>query len=197
MTTPLKPSLLNRTTRQCGATGIVILAATSLVLAAMGRHFWCECGGLEPFSWDIWSQHNSQHLIDPYSFTHVLHGILFYALLGWLWKSLSIEYRFSVAILLESSWEILENTPMVIERYRSVTISLDYYGDSIANSIMDVIACAIGFAIACRFRPRVSVAVFVATELILLITIRDCLTLNVVMLLWPLEAIKTWQMGLR
>ncbi len=181
--------------QQCGVWGGFILAATGVILLAMGREPWCKCGQAVPFSWDIWSQHNSQHLIDPYFFTHVLHGIIFYGMLRWLWKSGSVTNRFVMAVLLESAWEVLENTPLVIERYRTVTMSLDYYGDSVANSLMDVIACAVGFGIAYRLKSWQSVAIIAATELALLLTIRDCLALNVLMLISPIEAVKEWQMG--
>ncbi len=134
-------------------------------------------------------------MIDPYFFTHGLHGIIFYGMLRWLWKAGSVTNRFVMAVLLESAWEVLENTPLVIERYRTVTMSLDYYGDSVANSLMDVIACAVGFGIAYRLKLWQSAAIIAATELALLLTIRDCLALNVLMLISPIEAVKEWQMG--
>ncbi|HIK91160.1 MAG TPA: DUF2585 family protein, partial [Planctomycetes bacterium] len=116
-----------------------ILLITAVVLHLSGRVFWCQCGTCVPWSWDIWSQHNSQHLVDPYFFTHVLHGIALYGLLHWLWKSAPVSKRFWASILLEAGWEILENSPLIIERYREATISLDYYGDSIANSLFDIV----------------------------------------------------------
>lgn len=169
----------------------------ALLLARQGQPLWCACGGISPLSLDIWSRHNSQHLVDPYSATHVLHGLAFYGLL-WLVTArgrLALPWRFAAAVLLESAWELLENSEAVIRRYREATISLDYFGDSVANSLSDVAMCAAGFAIAARLRPPWAAALFVATELLLLATIRDSLVLNVIMLVAPLPGVKEWQMG--
>ena len=168
---------------------------TALTLKLMGRVVWCQCGSWIPWSWDIWSQHNSQHLIDPYFFTHVLHGIVLYGLLHWLWRSGSAPKRLLAAVLLETAWEVLENSPLIIDRYREVTISLDYYGDSVANSLFDIVACALGFVLARSVTAWKSMLFFVATELLLVFTIRDCLTLNVLMLVWPVDFVKQWQMA--
>jgi hypothetical protein len=177
------------------AAAIGLTAVDALVLHVMGRRVWCECGSLSPWSWDIWSSHNSQHLIDPYTFTHVLHGAVYYAvlrlLLGPRWPSL----RALLAVIIEVGWEIGENTNGVIAAYREATIALNYYGDSIANSVSDVIAFALGYTAAMRLPVWVSVVAFVAVEAALLLTIRDSLILNIVMLLHPFSAIKTWQMG--
>lgn len=172
---------------------LTVLAA--LILMLMGQPPWCRCGIWLPFSWDIWSSHNSQHLIDPYTFSHVLHGIILCGLLYWLPTSVSEGTRFVAAIVLEIGWEILENSPLIIERYRTATISKDYFGDSVANSVGDILACAAGYVIAWRLRTFKSLALFVATELVLLFSIRDCLILNVVMLVYPLDSIKHWQTG--
>ena len=172
---------------------VALLGATMVVLRGMGRNWWCSCGSPIPWSWDIWSMHNSQHLIDPYFFTHVLHGVILFAVLGVLPIRLPAHTRFLIAVVLECGWEILENSPMIIDRYRTVTISLDYYGDSISNSIADIVACAIGYLLASIVRPRWWLAMIVAVELVLLITIRDCLTLNIIMLIYPLDAIMQWQ----
>ncbi len=160
----------------------------------MGRAWWCACGSPVPWSWDIWSSHNSQHLLDPYSLTHVLHGVILFYLLGAFLPRISTNRRFLIALIIESGWELLENSPLIIERYRSVTISLDYYGDSIANSISDILACGIGYLFAQKLGWRWSLALVVAFELFLLVTIRDCLALNVIMLVQPIEAVKQWQM---
>ncbi|MDG2129228.1 MAG: DUF2585 family protein [Fuerstiella sp.] len=173
-----------------------VMLVTAAVLHLMGRVHWCECGNWTPWSWDIWSQHNSQHLIDPYFFTHVLHGIVLYVLLYGLGKSGPLSHRFLAAVLLEAGWEVLENSTLIIDRYREATISLDYYGDSIANSMFDIVACAAGFLLAARLKPSHSVMFFLVTELLLVLAIRDCLTLNVVMLVRPIDAIKQWQMAL-
>jgi len=175
------------------ATGIV--AVTAVALFAMGRIWWCGCGSPVLWSWDVWSKHNSQHLIDPYSFSHVLHGLLFYGATSLLLRGRLLGLRLVVALLLESAWEIFENTPMVIQRYREATISLDYYGDSIVNSMGDIAACALGFVLASKLPTRVSILGFVTVEIVMLLWIRDSLTLNVLMLIHPVEGIKIWQAG--
>ena len=175
---------------------VAIIVITSIVaLNLQGRVWWCDAGDASPWSWTVLSRHNSQHLIDPYSFTHILHGILEFWLIGLVFSKLPIAWRFVLAIFIESSWEVVENTNYIINRYREATISLDYYGDSIANSLFDIVCCGLGFAIAYKIRLWWSLAVFVLTELVLLICIRDSLLLNLVMLVWPLEAVKAWQQG--
>ena len=174
---------------------VAVSMAMAIILHLMGQPLWCKCGGLSPWSWDIWSSHNSQHFIDPYSFTHVLHGVILCGLLYWLLRRVSEPSRFLTAVVLEAGWEILENSPAIIERYRAATISKDYCGDSVINSLGDLIACIAGYLLARLLGFRRSRVFFLLTELILLITIRDCLILNVLMLVWPIEAIKRWQAG--
>ncbi|WP_286177592.1 DUF2585 family protein [Rhodopirellula sp. JC639] len=186
------PSLI--ATLCLAATLALIATSMAIVLWRMGRTPWCECGGDSPWSGEIVSRHNSQHLIDPYSFTHVLHGILFFAVLWPLRHWLNARARLIAAALVEAGWEILENTPMIIERYRQATISLDYYGDSIANSVADLLACLAGYMIASRLRWYYSLALLVVVEAVLLATIRDSLLLNIIMLVWPNDAIREWQM---
>jgi hypothetical protein len=172
------------------------LASAALALRVMGRPWWCAGG--EPWLWsgDVWSRHNSQHLLDPYAFTHVTHGVGLYGLLALLvggrW---SLGTRFVAALLLEAAWEVFENTDLVIERYRAVTMSLDYYGDSVANALGDVAACMLGFVAAARLPARVVVAGVVVLEVVLALWIRDGLLLNVVMLVHPVDAIRVWQAG--
>lgn len=173
----------------------IVFAATAAILKFQGRTFWCKCGSWLPWSWDIWSTHNSQHLLDPYFFTHVLHGVILYGVLFAIFKHTPRGTRLLWAVLLEAGWEILENSSVIINRYREATISLDYFGDSIANSLFDIVACVIGFAVAARLRVWQSVVLVVATELLLLMAIRDCLALNVLMLLFPIDAVKDWQSG--
>ncbi len=168
---------------------LLILAVTAAVLHAMGRRLWCECGSPVPWSTDIWSGHNSQHLLDPYFFTHVSHGFV----LWWILRALRVRRPALYALGAESAWEIFENSDMVLQRYRAATISLDYYGDSILNSLGDVGACMLGFVIASRLPIRVSVAVFVISELTLALWIRDGLILNAIMLAHPIDAIRAWQ----
>jgi hypothetical protein len=175
------------------AVGMTALGALALHL--MGRRVWCSCGSLNPWSWDIWSSHNSQHLIDPYAFTHVLHGALYYAVLWLLLGSRWPPLRVLMAVMVEVGWEAGENTDTVIEAYRESTISLNCDGDSIVNSVGDVIAFALGYSGAMRLPLWLSMVTFVTVEGALLLTIRDSLLLNIVMLLHPFAAIKTWQMG--
>ena len=174
----------------------LMTVATTLALSLMGQPLWCKCGSWIPWSWDIWSSHNSQHLFDPYTASHVLHGVIFCGMLYWLPRSVPESTRFLAAVALECGWEILENSPLIIERYRESTMALDYFGDSVMNSLADILACIVGYGVACRLRAVKSVIFSVATELILVFWIRDCLTLNVLMLIWPIEVIKQWQMAL-
>ena len=196
--TPLIPRC--QWTRAAGAM-LAILGVTGIVLYLMGRVFWCGCGSAVPWAWDINSQHNSQHLIDPYFFTHILHGLMFYVPLYWLSRHracvtvLTPQGRFWGAVLIEAAWEIMENSPVVIDRYRSVTISLGYYGDSIANSLIDILACAAGYWLTTRLKVWQSLVLFFGTELILAIIIRDGLLLNILMLLVPVDAVLEWQQG--
>jgi hypothetical protein len=167
-----------------------------VALLLMGRAWWCKCGGPWPGTLQAQSSHTSQHVFDPYSFTHVLHGVLFYAL---LWVALRRHagpgLRQALAICAEAGWELLENSSWVIERYRAGTISLDYYGDSVLNSLGDVLSCALGYVLARTLPVRASVAFVVAVELLLLLWIRDNLSLNIVMLVRPVPAIQSWQAG--
>ncbi|MBI2439975.1 MAG: DUF2585 family protein [Lentisphaerae bacterium] len=172
----------------------LILAAAVCELRSQARIWWCACGQLKFFAGDIWSAHNSQHVFDPYSFTHVLHGLVFYGIIARLFPRVSLAWRFCVAIGLEALWEVFENTQFIIQRYREATIGLGYEGDSIVNSLGDVLFCSIGFGLARCFGLRWSLVLFVATELALLFWVRDNLTLNILMLIYPLAAIKSWQM---
>ncbi len=179
---------------QIASVAIVVITAI-LALNLLGRVWWCEAGDYLPWSWQVMSRHNSQHLIDPYSFTHLLHGILEFWLIGLVFHKVPLAWRFVIAIFIESSWEVVENTNHIINRYREVTISLDYYGDSILNSLADIVACGLGFLIAYKIRLWWSLAVFVLMEVILLFWIRDSLLLNILMLICPVDAVKQWQSG--
>jgi hypothetical protein len=174
---------------------VAVLAVHITVLRWEGRRWWCVCG--QPNLWwgDPQSAHNSQHLFDPYSFTHVLHGVLLCGLLAWLAPRLAVRWRFALAVALEAAWEVIENTDLVIDRFRSATASLGYHGDSVANSLGDILSCAVGFLLARRLGLWWSLALFVAVEVVLLVWIRDSLLLEVLMLLWPIDAIKQWQTG--
>ena len=173
--------------------GVVLVTVVALNLN--GRVWWCQTGDYMPWSWDIWTSHNSQHVLDPYSFTHVLHGVLEFWLIGLIFRRMPLAWRFVLAVVIESSWEVLENSSFIINRYREETISLDYFGDSIINSIADIVCCAMGFLLAYKLRFWKSAILFVATEAILILTIRDSLVINIIMLLYPVEAIKLWQIG--
>ena len=173
----------------------VLLAAVVVMLRLQGRVWWCQAGDYAPWSWEIWSAHNSQHVIDPYSFTHILHGVLEFWLIGLVFGRLPLVWRFLIAVFIESAWEVAENTSYVIQRYREETMSLDYFGDSVINSVADIFCCAFGFWLAWKLKFWKSLALFVGTELILILTIRDSLIINVIMLLWPVEGVKNWQVG--
>lgn len=169
------------------------LLLTALVMIAMGRPPICSCGAVE--LWGEVGPKQSQMLADWYSPSHIVHGFLFYAALGWLWKSATIDKRFIVALLIEAAWEIAENTPMVIDRYREATIALGYSGDSILNSVSDIVMMAVGFLAARKLPVWASIAIVLLLELVPLIAIRDNLTLNIIMLLAPSDAILNWQAG--
>ena len=172
-----------------------ILAATAAGLLAMGRVPICTCGTVELWHGDTMSAGNSQHLTDWYTPSHVLHGLLFYAALRWLAPRWRLGWRLVAATLVEAGWELLENSPAIIERYRAATISLNYTGDSVVNALADIIAMWAGFALARRLPVWASVALFVAAEVVTTAVIRDGLILNVLMLLWPLAAVRGWQAG--
>ncbi len=174
---------------------VAIIAVSAIILSLQGRVWWCQAGDLVPWSWDIWTTHNSQHLIDPYAFTHVLHGVLEFWLLGLIFGRVPVAWRFVMAVMIEATWEIAENSSYIIERYRTVTLSLDYFGDSIINSLADIVCCAAGFGLARRLGFLRSLIFFIATEVILILWIRDSLVINIIMLIYPIEGLKAWQMS--
>ena len=180
---------------------LLLLAAAGAVLLAMGRNPICECGTVKLWHGVVQSAENSQHLADWYSPSHVIHGLILDFLAGLLWKKWGlfggrpIRWALPIAVAVEAAWEIMENTPMVIDRYRAVTVSWGYSGDSVVNSLGDIGWMIVGFLAAARIPAWASVALALFLELLTLYTIRDNLTLNVVMLLWPIEAIRQWQGG--
>ena len=193
--TSRKPDAGRRKLFFVAAAAIVLTAAA--ILYAMGRVPICTCGYVKLWHGVVFSAENSQHLSDWYTFSHVIHGFGFYWLtwligrrFGW-----SLGLRLVIAVFVEASWEVLENTPMVIDRYRATTIALDYYGDSILNSVADTAAMAFGFFLAARLPVAVTIALTVLMEVGVGWMIRDNLLLNIIQLVHPMESILRWQQG--
>ena len=185
---------MNSTRRAALAAAVIIVAAAAILLA-MGRNPICTCGTVELWVGGRDSPKTSQMLADWYSLSHVVHGLLFYAALWLVARRWPVERRFLVALVIEAAWEITENTPMVIDRYRTATAALGYTGDSVINSLSDIAMMAVGFLAARKLPPWIAIALLVALELLPLAVIRDNLTLNVWMLLWPNQALTAWQAG--
>ena len=197
MISSIPPSLLPH--RRAVLATLLAALATVATLLAMGRPVICECGTVKLWWGLVQSAENSQHLADWYSFSHVIHGLLFYGAAHLLWRrwkllgGLPARWALPIALVIEAAWELFENSPIIIDRYRAVTVSWGYSGDSIVNSVADIGWMAAGFWLASRLPVKASIALAIAFELFTLAMIRDNLTLNVLMLVWPVEAIKAWQ----
>ncbi len=179
---------------------VLLLVLTAVILLAMGREPICKCGEIKFWTWDVNSSDNSQHIADWYTPSHIIHGMLFYGLFWWMGRLFTggagwpMGFRLVLSIIVEATWEILENSSWVINRYREATIALDYFGDSVLNSVFDIIWMIIGFWLAARLPVWLTVVLILAMEIVVGAIIRDNFTLNVIMLLYPLDAIKEWQM---
>jgi hypothetical protein len=166
---------------------------TVLMLWFENRPWWCACESVKPVTLDAFGAHNSQHLIDPYSITHFAKGLLLAGLLAWALPRTPMMWGAVLVAGLEGTWEVIENSPFVINRYRTETIAQGYQGDAILNSLGDVVCCVLGYLAARRIGLWPAVALFVAIELMLAFWIRDNLALSTVMLVLPIDAVKTWQ----
>jgi hypothetical protein len=173
---------------------IAVFFVTATLLHLEGRLWICSCGRFLIWAGKVCSSDNSQHFLDPYSFTHVLHGFLFLWFISWVFRRFRPVWQLTLAIAVEGLWEVFENTNFIIERYRTETAALGYHGDTIVNSFGDIMCCLVGFVIARRLGLRRSLLIFVALEVILIVWIRDSLLLEILMLVLPLDAIRGWQM---
>lgn len=172
----------------------ILIGLVAIVMYIMGRNLICDCGFIKFWHADTTTQ-NSQHLFDYYTFSHIIHGFLFYWLIRRFAKKLPPGMQFVVAILIEAAWELAENSPSIVNRYQTATAADAYHGDSIINSVSDVLSMSLGYWFAARNKTWLTLALLVFMEVGVLLLIRDNLTLNIIMLIFPIEAIKNWQMG--
>lgn len=183
----------NRLTPILITLGIILLTAAYLLW--IGREPICKCGYVKLWHGQVVSSENSQHISDWYTPSHIIHGFLFFGLLWLVARRLSFGWKLAIATLIEAAWEIVENSDAVIERYRTVTISLDYYGDSVLNVVADIAAMILGFWLASKLPVWVTVALILLFEAVTIWLIRDGLALNILMLLYPLDLVAEWQAG--
>ena len=172
---------------------VAVLAGGVYQLRNQGRLWQCSCDYVLLWTNEYWGRNTSQHLLDPASFTHVLHGFVLCGLLAWAVPRISLVWRLWLAVSIEVLWEVLENSEFVIQRYREGTAAFGYHGDTIVNSAGDVLATGLGLVLARRLGFRRALAVFVAVEVALAFWIRDGLLLNVLMLVYPIDAVEAWQ----
>ena len=172
---------------------VAAFPATALLLRLEGRLWVCACGSIQLWAGQICSANNSQHFLDPYSFTHVLHGFLFFWMIAWLLR-LNVNWQLALAVVVEAAWEVFENTNFIIDRYRSETAALGYNGDTVVNSFGDILCCLVGFIVARRLGLRRSLVVFAVLEVVLIVWIKDSLLLEILMLVIPMDALRGWQM---
>ena len=182
-----------RISRPAALAALAVAASCALVLLAMHRPPICPCGTIKLWHGVVQSSENSQHIADWYSFSHVIHGFLFYAAAHFWLPEPARKWALPIAVIVEGFWEVLENSPIIINRYREATMALGYSGDSILNSLSDIGWMCVGFLLAARLPVWLTIALAIGFELMTLALIRDNLTLNVLMLVWPIEAIKLWQ----
>ncbi|MFZ9029208.1 MAG: DUF2585 family protein [Crocinitomicaceae bacterium] len=174
---------------------IAFLIIMTVYLYIQGRLWFSASGDVLLWVGDAFSSENSQQLMDPYSFSHFLHGVIFFFVLKYAFGNFSLESRFAASVMMEGCWEMLENSAIIINRYRDATAALGYNGDTIYNSYGDLLSCSIGFIVARYIGLKWSIFLFIAIELICLFWIKDNLTLNVIMLIYPIDGIKEWQLG--
>jgi hypothetical protein len=183
------------TLRKAAIPAILILAAAAAILLAMGRHPICTCGTVGLWVGARDSPQTSQMLADWYSLSHIVHGLLFYAALWIVARHWPVEWRFLTALIVEATWEVVENTPFVIDRYRATTAALGYDGDSVINSLSDILMMCLGFLLARKLPAWASIALLILLELVPLFVIRDNLALNIWTLLAPNASVQAWQAG--